>query len=142
MRCNPSWISEKLAILHRREFIKFSLVGSTGFCVDGGLLTLFMQLGWEILPARSVSFLSAATCTWLLNRLWTFKQEKRAKVRMEYASYFATQLAGAGINLLVFFALIGLYSSLRVTPLIPLAFGAAISLAFTYTVSKKYVFKG
>jgi putative flippase GtrA len=117
-------------------------VGGIGFCVDGGLLTVLMKSTWEIMSARSLSFFSAVTCTWLLNRFWTFELDRHIGVRIEYATYIATQVIGALINLTVFFALIEIHPLLRNTPLIPLAFGAAVSLAFNYTVSKKYVFKG
>lgn len=143
MTRRPSlWIAGARALLQRREFVKFTFVGGAGFCVDGGLLTLLMQSGLEILPARSLSFLSAATCTWLLNRFWTFELEKRIGVRKEYASYIVIQIMGAAINLLIFFVLIELHPAWRNIPLIPLAFGAAVSLVFNYTASKKYVFKG
>lgn len=137
-----SWFVERFSFLQKQELTKFVFVGGVGFCIDGGLLTLLMKLDWGVLPARSLSFMSAVTCTWLLNRNWTFDREEPVGVRKEYASYIATQIAGAGINLLVFFLLIGLYPAWRNTPLIPLAVGAAVSLIFNYTVSKKYVFKG
>jgi putative flippase GtrA len=117
-------------------------VGGIGFCVDGGLLTVLMDAGFDVLGARSVSFLSAVTCTWLLNRLWTFRLQGQPRVRREYASYLAAQTIGALINLAVFFVLIEIHPFLRDRPLIPLAFGAAVSLAFNYAVSRKYVFKG
>lgn len=125
-----------------RQFFRFLSVGAMGFFVDGGLLTALMQSGWKILPARLVSFMSAVTLTWLLNRLLTFELKKHVGVRREYGSYIATQIIGALINLSVFFALIEFHPSLRDIPLIPLAFGAVVSLVFNYMMSKNYVFKG
>ncbi len=135
-------LSDMCSVLRYRSFIRFLCVGAIGFCIDGGLLTLFMLKGWEILPSRSLSFLSAVTSTWLINRLWTFKLEKSAGKSKEYAYYIATQVLGTAINLLIFYFLIKFNPSLRNTPLIPLAIGAAISLGFNYAVSKKFVFKG
>lgn len=123
------------------EFARFVLVGGAGFCIDGGLLSLLMHSGWEIFPARSVSFILAVTSTWALNRFWTFEVARRMGMRREYTSYIVTQVLGAVINLAIFFILIKLYPLLRSTPLIPLAFGASIALVFNYTVSKKYVFE-
>lgn len=125
-----------------KRFFRFLVVGGVGFCVDGGLLTVLVKSGWGIVSSRSLSFLSAVTCTWLLNRLWTFELNRCIGVRREYATYIATHIIGALINLAVFFALIQMYPLLQDTPLIPLAFGAAVSLVFNYTASKKYVFKG
>lgn len=124
-----------------REFRRFVVVGGLGFCVDGGLLTLLMKDGWDVIPARCCSFLFAVSATWLLNRLWTFSSGKLISIRREYTYYFGTQVLGAVINLSIFFVLIELYPTLRDTPLIPLAFGATVSLAFNYVVSKRIVFK-
>lgn len=135
-------LSKECNSFRARRFLRFLLVGGVGFCVDGGLLTVLMQSRWEIISARSLSFLSAVTCTWLLNRFWTFELDRRIGVRREYGAYIATQVVGALINLTVFFALIEIHPLLQNTPLIPLAFGAVVSLAFNYTVSKRYVFKG
>jgi putative flippase GtrA len=60
----------------------------------------------------------------------------------EYANYFGTQVLGAIINLSIFFGLIGLLPDLREVAIVPLAFGAAVSLLFNYLVSKHYVFAG
>lgn len=127
--------------LPRRDFRRFVVVGGLGFCVDGGLLTILMRYGWDIIPARSCSFLLAVSVTWLFNRLWTFDSGKRISMRRQYVYYFGTQVSGAIINLSIFFMLINIYPALRYTPLIPLAVGAAVSLVFNYMVSKTIVFK-
>jgi putative flippase GtrA len=129
------------AYLLKREFTRFVLVGGVGFCVDGGLLTFLMKYGWDVIPARCGSFLFAVSVTWFLNRAWTFDQTKPLSIRREYAYYFLAQLLGAVINLFIFFALIGIYSAFRDTPLIPFAFGAAAALVVNFIVSKKIVFK-
>lgn len=125
----------------RREFIRFLVVGGIGFFVDGGLLTTLMQYGWDVIPARLWSFPIAVSVTWILNRLWTFDSGSIISIRREYAYYFTTQVIGAAINLCVFFLLIRINSMLRDYPLIPLAAGAAVSLAVNYFLSKKIVFK-
>lgn len=124
-----------------REFRCFLVVGGLGFCVDGGLLTILMRYGWDVILARSCSFLLAVSATWLLNRLWTFDSGKLISIRREYAFYFSAQMLGATINLSIFFILIRVYPAFRDIPLIPFAFGAAVSLAFNYIVSKRIVFK-
>lgn len=103
---------------------------------------VLIKSDWSILAARSVSFLSAVTCTWLVNRFWTFELVKQVGVRREYAAYMTVQVVGALVNLTLFFVLIELHPLLESVPLIPLAFGATFALAFNYTISKKYVFIG
>lgn len=127
--------------LFGRELRRFVVVGGIGFCIDGGLLTILMKFDWDVIPARSLTFLLAVSSTWLLNRLWTFNSEKLISIRREYVYYFGTQVLGAIINLSIFFVLIRIYPVFRDTPLIPLAFGAAVSLVFNYIMSKIIIFK-
>lgn len=129
------------AYLLERKFRRFIVVGGLGFCVDGGLLTILMQHGWDVIPARCFSFLLAVSSTWLLNRVWTFNLGKVISIRREYAHYFGAQALGAVINLSIFFLWLKIYPVLRDSPLIPFAAGAAVSLAFNYMVSKEFVFK-
>ena len=127
--------------LFGRELHRFVVVGGIGFCIDGGLLTILMKFDWGVIPARSLSFLLAVCATWLLNRLGTFKFKKSMSTHMEYVCYFGIQVLGALINFSIFFVLIKIYPLFRDTPLIPLAFGAVVSLAFNYTALKITIFK-
>lgn len=130
-----------LEILLGREFRQFAIVGGVGFCVDGGLLSILIYNGWNIIPARSCSFLLAVSTTWLLNRLWTFNSSKNMGVHREFIYYYGTQIIGALINLSIFFTVINLYPSFRNTPLIPFAFGSATALIFNYLISKIFIFR-
>jgi len=123
------------------ELCKFMVVGSIGFCIDGGLLTLLMKIGWEVISARLLSFLMSVTVTWLLNRLWTFRINKSITAHREYAYYFGIQTMGASINISIFYILIDKFPPFRDTPVIPLGFSAVASLAFNYIFSKITVFK-
>lgn len=126
----------------KRELVLFVLIGSVGFCIDGGLLLLLINLNWDPLEARLISFPTAATCTWLLNRGLTFKNKKTHAAHAEYIYYVSSQIVGAAINFTVFVVMIYAYPSMAKTPLIPLATGAMISLVFNYYTSKRLIFKG
>ena len=123
------------------KFVRFAMVGGLGFCVDGGLMTLLMVSGLEVLWARCISFSSAVTVTLLFNRLWTFESARHTGKKKEYLTYFFTQVVGAGINLSLFFILLDKHPLFRSIPLIPLAAGAGLSLMFTFLVSRKIVFR-
>ena len=120
---------------------RFLLVGAVGFGIDGGLLSWLLGQGWPIVQARSVSFLAAVSVTWWLNRTWTFRDPHKSTPRREYLLYFVTQVGGALINLLVFFALVHAFETLRLMPLIPLAAGAVVAVAFNYSISRLVVFR-
>ena len=119
---------------------RFLLVGAVGFAIDGGLLSWLLGQGWSIVQARGVSFLAAVSATWWLNRTWTFQAAQKSALRREYLLYFATQVGGALINLLVFFVLVHAFESLRHKPMIPLAAGAVVAIAFNFSISRLVVF--
>lgn len=127
------------------KILSFGVVGVVGFVVDAFLLTLLtIQFGLNVLPSRAGSFACATVVTWLLNRMFTFSrqvnQEPQAR-KKEYFLYLAVQVIGAVLNFVVFFALIVWNPVLREMPIIPLAGGAIIALAFNFTMSRKFVFK-
>ncbi len=122
------------------EIVRFIVVGTVGFLVDAGLLTLAMRSGWTIFPARLLSFALAVTCTWFLNRTWTFARAQTRSASREYSYYLLTQVVGAAINLTVFFVLVAKVTWLIEWPVIPLAIGAGVSLCFTFIMSKRLVF--
>ena len=125
---------------HWPLLFRFLLVGAVGFGIDGGLLSWLLGGGWTIVQARSVSFLAAVSATWWLNRRWTFQATRHVAPRREYLLYFATQVGGALINLLVFFVLVHAFESLRHKPLSPLAAGAVVAIAFNFSISRLVVF--
>ncbi|PIF76088.1 putative flippase GtrA [Variovorax sp. 54] len=85
-----------------REFLSFAVAGVIGLVVDVTVLYLLAPLlGWY--GARVVSFLAAATTTWLYNRRYTFAASAAGaatgrSVWREYLGYLTTMLAGAVLN--------------------------------------------
>lgn len=125
----------------RYKLFRYVMVGGIGFFVDSGLLTLLLQRGYSVVVSRGFSFTLAVSITWLINRSWTFHSNELMSTHKEYAYYFGFQILGALINLSIFFGLIDLYPNLKRVPVVPLALGASISLAFNYLISKKMIFR-
>lgn len=123
------------------RWLQFAVVGSIGFAVDAGLLTLLMATGWSAFQARTVSFLAAVSCTWAINRAWTFRDRRSAVHRGSYALYVMAQLLGAAINLGCFVVLIQVWPALQDVPVVPLGIGALVSLAFNFGCATVFVFK-
>lgn len=128
------------SLFRQRRVLSFMFVGGIGFIIDGGLLTHLMQSGWKSFSARSVSFISAVTMTWLLNRLWTFRLERISTMHKEYTLYFTVQAIGASINLGIYFLVIKFHPTLIEAPLIPLSIGAFLSMIFNYLALNRCVF--
>ncbi len=100
--------------MHRSELghlLRFGTVGVVGFLVDVGVLYAVAGcLGWY--GARVVSFLSAATVTWLLNKRFSFsagvRNLKGAASQTRYVSFVLGMLIGAMVNWLVYIGFVAL----------------------------------
>ena len=62
-----------------KKFVKFAIVGISGTVVDMGILFLLTSIGWQTLPANTVSYSAGIVNNYLWNSRWTFKQAKEEK---------------------------------------------------------------
>ena len=121
----------------------FGTVGVVGFAIDGGILTVLNQhFEWNVYLSRACSFLGATVATWILNRIFVFKhrEEIGRDAGREYGRYVSVQIAGALINLGVFYILIDFIPEFRDLPIVPLAIGAIFGMAINYTGAQFWVF--
>jgi putative flippase GtrA len=122
-----------------KKFLRFALVGATGFLVDISVLWLLLTytpLG--PLPARAIAIVLAMTATWLLNRRFTFGASRRSIV-IEGFRYGFIGLVTSLVNY-------GIYAGLiTMAPLLsPYAAVVAASLAamlFSFFGYSRYVFR-
>ena len=90
-----------------------------------------------------VSFSLAMTITWALNRKLTFKEaiaSSDMKLRAEYFSYLAIQVAGALINYGVFCMFVVAFPASAGTVALPLAIGAVFGFFFNFVFSRCFVY--
>jgi putative flippase GtrA len=132
--------------LARLSILRFAVIGALGMPVDAGVLWLMThRAGLDPYSGRVVSWLSAATFTWIGNRYFTFGA-RRAKGLIpalgEWLRFLAANAVGGLVN-------VGLYSTLvRFAPppannlYIALVLGVLAGLIFNFTLSKTLVFKG
>ncbi len=94
-----------------------------------------------IYTARALSFPVAASVTWYLNRLWTFRERATNRVGREYVAYLLVQIIGALSNFLLYAALLHFFFEERSDKVLPaLAAGAALGLTINYLGSRATVF--
>ena len=118
------------------------MVGTIGFFIDAGsFMLLFHAYDFGHYEARTVSFLTAVTVTWCLNRNHTFVHRKSANRRREFAIYAAAQLLGSGINIGVFTLCIKVSEPLRAYPELALAVGSLTAMTFNFFVARHVVFR-
>jgi putative flippase GtrA len=83
-----------------QELGKFGTVGFVAFLVDLALFNLFTGAGgMEVLLAKTLSTVIAATIAFVGNRFWTWRHRERSGLRREYLLYFFFNAVGLGIGL-------------------------------------------
>lgn len=135
-----------LAKLSRLSLLRFAVIGALGLPVDAGMLWLMThRAGLDPYSGRIVSWLSAASFTWIGNRYFTFRAARArglAGTAKEWLRFLAANAVGGLVN-------VGLYSTLvRFAPpplnnlYAALVVGVLAGLVFNFTLSKTMVFKG
>jgi len=120
------------------RFVRFGLVGGTGFLIDAGLLTALHNLaGIDPFTARLVSIAASAFTTWRLNRSLTFGASERSQAA-EGLLYALVAAITAALNYLVYVLILIAWHDLP-----PLTAAIAATLAamlFSYAGYSRVVF--
>lgn len=125
-----------------RQTLSFGVIGTIGFGVDGGILTLLHSLmGVALLPARLCSFAVAVTVTWSLNRRLTFPGGDDPGVLRQWLRYAAVNGVGALLNLGIFLWLVYRFETFATVPLVPLAIASLVAMVFNFLASKYFAFR-
>ncbi len=121
------------------RFIRFGMVGATGFVVDSSvLLLLIAQVGLDPYSARILSIIVAVSVTWRLNRTVTFQPSTHGQVK-EGARYFFVAAGTAMTNFAIYSTLLLLISGLP--PLFATAIATLITMFLSYFGYSQVVFK-
>ena len=125
------------------RFLRFCLVGAVGFLLDAGTLYWLLAVTpLGPLPARALSYLLAATGTWLLNRRYTFGDHRNERpLNREWVHYLAVNALGGGLNYLTYALLVLGVPAVRAQPVLGVAAGSALALLFNYFANKRLVFR-
>lgn len=124
----------------RGDFLRFLLVGTVGFAIDGGLVWLLVSDGLNPLVSRCFSFPSAVIVTWWLNRTWTFPSSPNTSTAGQISAYFAVQLIGAMTNVAVYAVFLLFIEPNELNALIALAFGSIAGLFVNFEGSRRFAF--
>ena len=123
-----------MILVHLARFLQ---VGAVGFAVDASLLwALVYPLEMSPILARVFSFLATIAVTFVLNARYTFVVPIRESSKTRYA---VIQALGAGINFLVYSALV---LGGWLGPLWSLVVGSALASAHNFLMMRRFVFAG
>ena len=88
------------------RFLKFAVVGTIGFVVDFGTLTLLIELfGLPTLVANTISFSAAVVSNFTLNRYWTYPDSRSKSIQSQLGQFVLINLLGLGLNSVILFLL-------------------------------------
>ena len=122
------------------RFVRFALVGGTGFVIDAGLLALLHHgAGLDPFPSRLVSISASALTTWRLNRTLTFGASGLSQAS-EGLRYGIVAALTAGLNYLIYAAALLLWPSLP--PLVAAVLATLAAMGFSYAGYSRLVFGG
>jgi putative flippase GtrA len=124
-----------------RQFIAFGMVGVVGFVVDAGVLQGALIVGLGLYAGRIVSYLTAASATWILNRRYTFRGSSGGSAISEWARFVFSQLSGATVNLSVYGLLVYFSAFVAKTPVIGVALGSIAGMLINFIAARAYAFK-
>jgi putative flippase GtrA len=125
------------------QFLRFGIVGGIGFLVDAGLLHLMLKLGLGYYGGRLVSFLAAATATWILNRSFTFRRESPPARHPagEWLAYLGLMVIGGVVNYGTYALALELAEPVRRYPALGVALGSIAGMAINFWSAKTLVFE-
>ena len=126
----------------RKSFALFVVAATVGFIIDAGVVTALVRcLAWGPWQGRFVSFPLAVTATWWLNRRYAFRGTGRGNRRVEYAAYWAIQLAGAVVNFGIYGLCLHAAPALADWPFVPVAIGGLAAMLFNFAVARSTVYR-
>lgn len=123
------------------EVFRFGVVGVVGFVVDASVLTLGISAGTGPWIGRLLSYVAAATTTYCLNRVWTFRAADRSRPMRDWGVFLIVNLLGFACNYGAYAALIAGVPLVREFPVLGVAAGALAGMAGNFLLSKRYVFR-
>jgi putative flippase GtrA len=125
-----------------RQLAMFCIGGVIGFIVDAGVLQLLvLGLAWDRYSGRLISFLCAATATWIFNRHYTFRGPRRHSLGGEWARYILAMSGGFACNFSAYSALVYFFDIDRQWLVLAVAAGSVAGLGVNFMASRYWVYR-
>ncbi len=125
------------------RFVRFSLVGGSGFVVDVLVFMLLSNgLGMDIRLARAIAFWVAASWTWFCNRRFTFSDRPSYGSPLnQWLRYLVASVLAFVPNWGCFTLLVTFLPWMASHPILPMAIGIGVGLVFNFLLTNLVIFK-
>lgn len=124
-----------------KQFISFAAIGALAFVVDTATLSVAIKFGIGPYLGRGLSWLTAVTFTWYLNRIWTFRAfSYGARALSQWLRFVFANSVGGALNLLAFGVAFANFAAVRDAPWLGVALGSVVGLLANFLLSKRLVF--
>jgi putative flippase GtrA len=125
-----------------RQVGAFAFVGGLGFIIDAVVLYGAMALGTGFYSGRLLSFVAAASVTWILNRSITFTHlASRGHTFSEWLKYMIAMCVGGAVN---YGTAAWTYHEIQLVmqfPVLAVAAGSIAGLSINYILAKLVIVK-
>jgi len=126
----------------RQELVRFVVIGAAGFIVDAGTLLIAIKFaGFDLYSGRVLSYLCAATFTWICNRYFTFTAADRRAPFIQWLRFLGANAIGGIVNYGVYVLIVTFTQAGAAYPVLGVAAGSVAGLIFNFAISKYWVFR-
>lgn len=125
-----------------RQVMLFCVGGFIGFLIDaGGVQFLVTAFDGNPYVCRLLSFLCAATGTWLFNRRFTFKGVRHYGRFGEWSRYLFAMSGGFAINYTIFSVLVYHQPLMQRLPALAVAIGSLGGFVVNFSASRFWIYR-
>jgi putative flippase GtrA len=100
-----------------------------------------LALGAGLYLGRAISYLTAATTTWALNRAWTFRGRGSGPAGQQWALFVVVNLGGFVLNYGTYAALVTYVPLVAAHPVLGVAAGSIAGMFSNFFLSRRLVFR-
>lgn len=120
------------------QFARFVVVGTSNTIIDFTIYTILTRLvGLHFLIANTCSFIVAVTWSYVINRIWTFRN-RSANVSSQFIKFIVVSLSALA---LVTILLATFHRGLGINDLIAKALAIGIVMFWNYFLNRHWTFK-
>lgn len=122
------------------QFLRFAVVGGTGFIVDTACVYA-LRAEFGLYGAGLIAWAVAVTTNWLMNRLWTFRGQGGGPAHRQFLRYVAVNVVGFVLNRGAYALMVTFVAAAAAEPVLATAAGAVAGMFANYFLSRAMVFR-